>query len=101
MTKTIRAVVLRRSVVATGVAEGVSNGKAAEALRGSKARLRLAAPSANTGLCDLDLKTNEIFSSPEWKSQRGIETMKPSGVPADYRKTILLPIVGSVAFMVY
>jgi PAS domain S-box-containing protein len=44
---------------------------AAEALRESEARLRLAVQASNIGLWDWDLITNLVYFSPEWKSQIG------------------------------
>ncbi len=44
-----------------------------QALRKSEARLRLATSSSNTGLWDWDLRTNEVYYSPIWKSQIGYE----------------------------
>ena len=41
------------------------------ALRMSEARLRLAVEAANIGLWDWDLETNNVYYSPEWKSQIG------------------------------
>jgi PAS domain S-box-containing protein len=41
------------------------------ALQESQARLRLAAQAANVGLWDWDLRTNQVYYSPEWKSQIG------------------------------
>lgn len=42
-----------------------------DALRAAEERLRLAVQSANVGLWDWDLSTNQVFYSPEWKSQIG------------------------------
>lgn len=42
-----------------------------DALRESEARLRLSVEAANVGLWDWDLKTNQVYYSPEWKSQIG------------------------------
>lgn len=48
--------------------------KGAEAaLRETEARLRLAIQSSNTGLWDWDLRTNNVYFSPEWKKQLGYE----------------------------
>jgi len=47
--------------------------EAEEALRISNNRLRLALASANIGLWDWNLKTGEIWFSPEWKRQIGYD----------------------------
>lgn len=44
-----------------------------EALRATDQRLRTAAKAANVGLWDWDLITNEVYFSPEWKSQIGYQ----------------------------
>ncbi|MEW5981228.1 MAG: hypothetical protein AB1806_02530 [Acidobacteriota bacterium] len=41
--------------------------RAEAALRESEARLRPAVGAANVGLWDWNLRTNQIYSSPEWK----------------------------------
>ncbi|HEX2855093.1 MAG TPA: PAS domain-containing protein [Opitutaceae bacterium] len=43
------------------------------ALRDSPERLQLAVSSGNVGLWDWDLRTNEVYFSPEWKKQIGHE----------------------------
>jgi PAS domain S-box-containing protein len=45
--------------------------QAEEALRESEARTRLLIKSSNIGLWDWNLVTNDVFYSPEWKSQLG------------------------------
>jgi PAS domain S-box-containing protein len=47
--------------------------RAQEALRATDQRLRMAAKAANVGLWDWDIQTNQVFYSPEWKSQIGYE----------------------------
>jgi PAS domain S-box-containing protein len=42
-----------------------------EALRATDQRLRLAATAARVGLWDWDLRTDEVYFSPEWKFQIG------------------------------
>jgi PAS domain S-box-containing protein len=45
--------------------------RADRASRENEARLRLAVAASNIGLWDWDLATNEVYFSPEWKSQIG------------------------------
>jgi PAS domain S-box-containing protein len=47
--------------------------QAVEALGATDVRLRLAVTAANVGLWDWDLRTNEVYYSPEWKRQLGYE----------------------------
>ena len=48
-----------------------SRKRSEEALRATDQRLRMAASAANVGLWDWDLPSNEVYFSPEWKSQIG------------------------------
>jgi two-component system sensor histidine kinase UhpB len=58
--------------IVRGMAQDVTERVSAERrLRESEARLRLLVHAANIGLFDWDLITNEIYFSPEWKSQIG------------------------------
>ncbi|MEW6657623.1 MAG: PAS domain S-box protein [Thermodesulfobacteriota bacterium] len=45
--------------------------RAEEALRETQERLRLALQGSNTGLWDWDLRTDQVYFSPEWKGQLG------------------------------
>lgn len=47
--------------------------RAEETLRDTSARLSLAARSSNVGLWDWDLRTDQVYFSPEWKGQIGYE----------------------------
>ena len=57
-----------------GVGIDISGYKRAEhELQAADERLRQAARAAEVGVWDLDLRTNEVFYSPEWKRQLGYE----------------------------
>jgi PAS domain-containing protein len=45
--------------------------RAEEALRENERRLRLSLQAGNIGLWDWNLETNDVYFSPEWKSQIG------------------------------
>jgi diguanylate cyclase (GGDEF)-like protein/PAS domain S-box-containing protein len=57
---------------------------AMEALRKSEERYALAAKAANNGLWDWDLKTNEVYYSPIWKSLVGLEEGEVGNSPQEW-----------------
>jgi DNA-binding response OmpR family regulator len=58
--------------------------KAIDALRESEERYALAARGANDGLWDFDLRKNEIYYSPRWKSMLGWEDIEISRDPDEW-----------------
>jgi diguanylate cyclase (GGDEF)-like protein/PAS domain S-box-containing protein len=67
------------------VARDISASKRAElALRESEERYALAARGANDGLWDWDLRTNQIYYSPRWKSMLGYDEQDLGTDPAEW-----------------
>ena len=62
--------------------------KAEDALQNTSRRLRTAVEAANIGLWDWDLKTNEVFYSPEWKRQIGYEEHEISNAFSEWESRI-------------
>lgn len=54
------------------------------ALRESEERYALAAQGANDGLWDWNLKTQEIYFSPRWKSMLGFKDLEIGGVASEW-----------------
>src|SRR5207249_1771054 len=62
--------------------------KAEEALRESEERYALAAVGANDGLWDWDLKSNQFYFSPRWKSMLGCEESEIGSSPDEWFRRV-------------
>ena len=68
--------------------ETVNHQKTTEALKDSENRFLLAAQGANDGLWDWDLKTNEVYFSPRWKTLLGYQDSEIGNTPDDWYRLI-------------
>lgn len=80
----VRVVVSGRDEALAIVRDITQRKCAEEALRKSEERYALAAKAANDGLWDWDLKTNEVYYSPRWKSLVGFDEGEIGNSPQEW-----------------
>ena len=62
--------------------------RAAESLRDTEERLRMAAGAGKVGLWDWDVQANAIYYSPEWKRQIGYEDVEITNDPGEWQDRV-------------